>query len=158
MRKVKLKKHYSAKIFARQIARLMEQHGINQNEFNQKIEVPQGATKWKTGVNTPSADSLLAIKKAFGVSIDWLLTGEEESLFSLAQMPAEPYQSQPQPALNGDLLGKIQSVIKQVLKETKTKLTDAQAGRLIARLYAQCSEEKNKPDVISVKRQLLLVD
>jgi len=76
--KRKPKRYYSPEIFSQQIDKLRKLHGnISQDEFNRRIGVKQAATKWKAGTTTPSVDSLLAIKNTFGVSIDWLLTGEE---------------------------------------------------------------------------------
>jgi phage repressor protein C with HTH and peptisase S24 domain len=77
MRKPKPKKYYSPDIFLSQIEKLLRMHGdIDQAEFNRKIEVGQAVTKWKAG-QSPSANSLMAIKKVFNISLDWLLAGEE---------------------------------------------------------------------------------
>ncbi len=49
-------------------------------EIANKIGVSQAAINfYKNGKNMPGGEELYKISKLFGVSIDWLLTGEESS-------------------------------------------------------------------------------
>ena len=51
---------------------------LNQTEFANKIGVTQGAvSQWENGLTRPNSDQLQAISKAFNVSVDDLLQGEE---------------------------------------------------------------------------------
>jgi transcriptional regulator with XRE-family HTH domain len=71
-------KLFSLEIFLQQIKKLMEEKGIrDQKDFNERVGVQRAISRWKSGESRPSVDSLLMIKKLFGKSIDWLLTGEE---------------------------------------------------------------------------------
>ena len=71
-------KLFSLEIFLQQIKKLMEEKGIrDQKDFNERVGVQRAISRWKSGESRPSVDSLLMIKKLFGKSVDWLLTGEE---------------------------------------------------------------------------------
>ena len=61
-------------------ARLMlviTQSGLNQAEFSRRLGVSAGfVSDAARGIKRPGADFLLSMRTVFGVSIDWLLTGE----------------------------------------------------------------------------------
>ncbi len=157
IRKPRPKKFYSKEIFGAELAKILAARQISQDEFNKELNVQQAVTRWKNGETTPSADSLLAIKRTFGVSIDQLLTGQTEAP-GLQEFVPEPYEARPPMPTNATLMGEILGLVKRVIKEEKQRLTDDQEGRLVARIYDQCAEEKNKPDIIMIKRYLLLTD
>ena len=80
------KKMFSLEIFLQQVQKLMEEKGIkDQKDFNEMVGVQRAITRWKSGESRPSVDSLMMIKKLFGKSIDWLLTGEEAPGFQPMQ-------------------------------------------------------------------------
>jgi transcriptional regulator with XRE-family HTH domain len=59
--------------------RLRELRGfeVTQEEFAKELGVSQSQlSKFERGVAAPPADILFFVKKRFGVSLDWLLTGE----------------------------------------------------------------------------------
>lgn len=61
--------------------RLRELRGfdLSQQEFARQLGISQSQlSKYERGVAAPPADVLFFVKKRFGVSIDWLLTGERE--------------------------------------------------------------------------------
>ncbi len=77
---------FSKEIFLQQVQKLMEEKGIKgQKVFNDMVGVQRAITRWKSGESRPSVDSLMMIKKLFGKSIDWLLTGEEAPGFQTLQ-------------------------------------------------------------------------
>ena len=79
-------KLFSLEIFLQQVQKLMEEKGIkDQKDFNEMVGVQRAITRWKSGESRPSVDSLMMIKKLFGRSIDWLLTGEEAPPFQRIQ-------------------------------------------------------------------------
>lgn len=49
------------------------------------VGVQRAISRWKSGETRPSVDTLMVIKEAFGVSIDWLLNGEEPPDFQTVQ-------------------------------------------------------------------------
>ena len=64
--------------FHEKLQHLRKQKGLTQEELAQALYVSRTAiSKWESGRGYPSIDSLKAIAKFFGVSIDGLLSGEE---------------------------------------------------------------------------------
>ena len=62
--------------------RIRELRGFDmtQAEFARRIDVAQGyLSALERGEKEPGAAVLLAISRAFGKSVDWLLTGESKS-------------------------------------------------------------------------------
>ena len=70
--------------FHENLQALRKQRGLTQEELAAELFVSRTAiSKWESGRGYPSIDSLKAIARFFGVSIDGLLSGEE--VLSLAQ-------------------------------------------------------------------------
>ena len=66
------------KNFSARFKKLVEESGITQNEIAKNLGVsPAQIVYYKTGKNMPGGVELFQISKLFGVSVDWLLTGEE---------------------------------------------------------------------------------
>ena len=64
----------------KRIKQLIRNKGITQVEFAWKLGVnPSNIAKWTDGSYLPSADTLLAMAKITGISIDWILTGKEKT-------------------------------------------------------------------------------
>ena len=58
--------------------RIRETRGfdVTQEEFARQLGISQSQlSKYERGLAAPAADALIQIKKRFGASIDWLLTG-----------------------------------------------------------------------------------
>jgi transcriptional regulator with XRE-family HTH domain len=58
--------------------RIRETRGfeLTQDDFAHQLGISQSQlSKYERGLTPPAADFLIEIKKKFGVSIDWLLTG-----------------------------------------------------------------------------------
>jgi transcriptional regulator with XRE-family HTH domain len=63
--------------FADRLMLVITQSGVNQAEFARRIGASAGfVSDAARGIKKPGADFLLNVRTAFGVSIDWLLTGE----------------------------------------------------------------------------------
>ena len=64
--------------FNEKLQQLRKQKNLTQEELAQELFVSRTAvSKWESGRGYPSIDSLKAIAKYFGVTVDDLLTGEE---------------------------------------------------------------------------------
>ena len=64
--------------FNRKLQELRKQKGMTQDELAEKIFVSRTAvSKWESGRGYPNIESLKAIAKFFGVTVDELLSGEE---------------------------------------------------------------------------------
>lgn len=60
------------------IKQLRKKENLNQVDFCNRINLGQSRlSEIESNKNKPSYDTLLAIKKEFNISIDWLMTGEE---------------------------------------------------------------------------------
>ena len=70
--------------FNEKLQELRKQRGLTQEELAQALYVSRTAiSKWESGRGYPNIDSLKAIAKFFGVTIDELLSGDE--LLTLAE-------------------------------------------------------------------------
>ena len=70
--------------FHEKIQELRKQKGLTQEELAQSLFVSRTAiSKWESGRGYPNIDSLKAIAKFFGVTVDDLLSGDE--LLTIAQ-------------------------------------------------------------------------
>lgn len=85
---------YNRDIFISNIEKLItDKHGGYAAPFNRNIGQRDAVTRWKTGKFKPSLDVLLKITQLYGVSLNWLLTGEEptssqtESLDPISENP-----------------------------------------------------------------------
>jgi len=152
MRKTRPKKFYSKEIFISQLRKLMNELGIKeQKEFLDKVGVRQSNfSKWESGATAPSIETLLTIKNEFGVSLDWLLAGEEaKPCIQDTRLP---------PPLDTPLLAQVLLWVGSVLIETKIELEPDKKGRLVSLIYEHCIREKEKPNAVLIKRFLLLTD
>lgn len=131
----------------------MDREGIDHwNEFEAKIGMRGAASRWKTG-EKPTPESLIKIKKAFNISIDWLLTGKEPAPTSQEIAP----QSDQAGALalkDFELLNESITKVEEEVNEAKKILTVGQYFKLILRVYNDCIEFQKKPDRDMVKRYL----
>lgn len=116
----------------------------------------QAITKWKAK-QTPSAESLLAIKKVFGISIDQLLTGEAP-LPTLQDFASEPYDGRPLEALETELLFQVLEQVEETVIRQRQKLSVKQTCRLAALVYDHCRRERDQPSSLLIEKYLLLTD
>ena len=64
--------------FGEKLSKLRKQRGMTQEELASSLFVSRAAiSKWESGRGYPGIDSLKALAKFFGVSIDTLLSGDE---------------------------------------------------------------------------------
>ena len=58
---------------------LLQKNNLTPYQFSKKAGVPQSSlSDWKCGKSTPKQDKLKKIADFFGVSVDYLMTGEEK--------------------------------------------------------------------------------
>ena len=69
------------KLFGITVAKLRKQHNLTQAALAQKINVSSKAvSKWETGLGYPEITLLPQIAAVFGVSVDYLITGERRGI------------------------------------------------------------------------------
>lgn len=65
-------------MFEKRLYQLRRERGISQEELANIIGVPrQAVQKWESGASQPNMDNLVAISAYFGVTLDYLLKGDE---------------------------------------------------------------------------------
>ena len=75
---------------ARNIARLRREAGYTQLTLAEKLQYSDKAvSKWESGASIPDAGVLLEIARLFGVSVDYLLTGEHPTAPAVPAETAE---------------------------------------------------------------------
>ena len=66
--------------FGERIYNLRKKSGLSQEEYADKLGVSrQAVSKWETGQSVPDCEKAAAMAKFFGVSLDWLINGEESA-------------------------------------------------------------------------------
>ena len=59
--------------------RLLQEHGVTNYRISKETGIAQSVlSAWKNGISTPKQDKLKKIADYFGVSISYLLTGEDD--------------------------------------------------------------------------------
>ncbi|MFR5809521.1 MAG: helix-turn-helix domain-containing protein, partial [Flavonifractor plautii] len=65
-------------MFEERLYQLRRERGISQEELANIIGVSrQAVQKWESGASQPNMDNLVAISAYFGVTLDYLLKGDE---------------------------------------------------------------------------------
>jgi len=90
---------------------------LTQGEFAERIKVDQSTVQvWEGRNKVPKGDILQRIREAFGVSIDWLLTGEGDP-FGIASSPYHGWDAQAvelgEGAGDKDLFGRTKFIEKE---------------------------------------------
>lgn len=61
------------------LARLRKEHGLSQLDLAESLSVSrQAISKWEVGTAVPTTDNLRVLSELYGVSIDYLLSDNEE--------------------------------------------------------------------------------
>ena len=65
-------------MFQERLYTLRKERGLSQEDLANEVGVSrQAVQKWESGAAQPSLDKLTALAKYFGVTLDWLVNGEE---------------------------------------------------------------------------------
>lgn len=85
--------------FGERIYNLRKKHGLSQEEFADNLGVSrQAVSKWETGQSVPDSEKAAAMAKFFGVSLDWLINGDETVSAVTAFSEPAPAETQAVPA------------------------------------------------------------
>ena len=130
--------------------------------YDDKSSAPKAAFAKKIGINVstidtwsnsklPSGRILKRIKDEFGVSIDWLLTGEGRPYSSPADSLGKDIP------INMNLLEQIIEGLQQSLEELRLTLPPKKKATLVSLLYDYFNHRAEVIDMNTVKRFLKLV-
>lgn len=76
--KVKIKNNNSNEAFAKRLKELRMQKGLSQKEFAKTVDIhPVHYNRYEKGATFPTAETLTRLADGLGVSVDYLLDGEE---------------------------------------------------------------------------------
>jgi transcriptional regulator with XRE-family HTH domain len=131
---------------------------LSQKEFAKILGVNQTTVcKYESG-RLPDEGTLKKIADYGGVTVEWLLRGEEKPPHQVLYQAPEQYDGQPLRPLETELLTQVVAAVEQLLAGRRLKLTPPQKGRLIALLYEHCRDNRDRPTLRLVEKYLLLAD
>lgn len=85
------------------IASLRQSRGMSQAELAKKLHISASAVgMYEQGRREPSVDTLIALAKTFGVSLDYLLSGQPDSIQDVAALHQMVEQAYKQPSLSSE--------------------------------------------------------
>ena len=127
---------------------------LTQAEFAKLFGVNQNTiSRWEKGGIT-DLQALERIANYGGVTVQWLLRGDQPPAPELLENSPEVYGVRPGPPLDVALLAEILTEIKKVIADQGLELSPQREARLVALIYDHCQEDAVKPDRILVERFL----
>ena len=130
---------------------------MTQKEFGEVLGVRDATISRYESGRIPDAGTLKKIATHSGVTVEWLLHGEEKSAPQLRELAPEDY-SATLSDIEIALLTEVVTKVKEVIKTRRLKLTAAQEARLIVKTYDDCRAAHEPPSITHVERILLLRD
>lgn len=62
------------------LAQLRKEHGLSQNDLADQLKVSrQAVSRWEQGLAMPSSDNLIYLSKLYGITLDELVCGKEDT-------------------------------------------------------------------------------
>ena len=90
-------------MLSEKIRELRRKEGLSQEELAERVEVSrQAVSKWELGSAVPTVDKLVELADFFGVSLDWLMRGENFSQNTGSKPEERPNESNEQPMRRND--------------------------------------------------------
>jgi len=132
--------------------------GLTQAEFGKLLGV-RGNTvsRWEAG-RLSDYESLKRIADFGGVTIEWLLKGEEPPLPLEFQEHAPENYSAALSDIETALLTEVVTVVHQVIAARRLKFTPAQTARLIVKTYDDCRAANGHPSPYQFEGLFLSLD
>ena len=157
------RKKIEKRLFIGLPARIKKIRGeLTQSEFGEIVGVTQGSiNKYENNINLPGEDVLEKIAIYGGVTVQWLLHGEEPAAAKYSIRTREHAPEQYSAALTDietALLTEVVDVVLQVIAARRLKFTPAQTARLIVKAYDDSRAAHERPTAYQVERLLLFVD
>ena len=125
--------------------------GVNQNTVS----------RWEKGQVLSDEGTLKKIADFGGVTVQWLLHGEEPLAAKYSIRTSEHAPEEYSAALTDietALLTEVVTVVHQVIAARRLKFTPAQTARLIVKAYDDSRAAHERPTAYQVERLLLFVD
>ncbi len=62
------------------LAQLRKEHGLSQNDLADQLKVSrQAVSRWEQGLAMPSSDNLIYLSRLYGITLDELVCGKEDT-------------------------------------------------------------------------------
>ena len=136
--------------------------GLKQSAFAKIIGVNQNTvSRWERGQVLSDEATLKKIADYGGVTVQWLLHGEEPAAAKYSIRTREHAPEEYSAALTDietALLTEVVDVVLQVIAARRLKFTPAQTARLIVKAYDDSRAAHERPTAYQVERLLLFVD
>jgi transcriptional regulator with XRE-family HTH domain len=131
---------------------------LSQKEFAKILGVNQATVcKYEAG-RLPDALTLKRIANHGGVTVEWILGGEEKGAApQLRELAPEGY-SATLSDIETELLIQAVVAVEQVIKMKRLKLTLEQKARLFVKVYDDCRAAHERPSLIHAEKALYLRD
>ncbi len=111
-------------------------------------------SRWEKGGIT-DLQTLEKIADYAGVTIQWLLRGDQPPAPKLQENPLEVYGMRPAPPFDAALLAEVLTEIKKLNNHKRVKLSPEREARLVSLVYDNhCLQNNVKPDRTLVDRFL----
>lgn len=122
---------------------------LTQTEFGKIFGVNQNTvSRWESG-SISDEETLKRIAEYGGVSIDWLLRGDQPP--ELREFAPETYDTRPA-ILDTDRLARALVLIRQYLKKARLQFSESQEAALVSYIYEYLEAEHADPGEVVIRR------
>jgi transcriptional regulator with XRE-family HTH domain len=124
---------------------------LTQEEFGKILGVRDATISRYESGRIPDAKTLSRIAGYGGVTVEWLLSGEEKAVSQLTEFAPEQYDARPA-VLNIDYLVQANFLTRQFLKSRRLAFSDHQEAQLSAYIYEYLIEFHADPGEVVIRR------
>jgi transcriptional regulator with XRE-family HTH domain len=124
---------------------------LTQKDFGKLFAVRNATISRYESGRVPDAETLKKIADYGGVTIEWLLRGEEVPEAPFPEEKQEKYITRPS-AINFETLSQAIFLARQFIKRERQRLSDIGEAQLAAYLYEYLDSEKKDPAEVVIQR------
>lgn len=148
-------------MIGKRIKQLRVSKKLTQQQLADKIASSSGyISEMESGKAIPGGTRLLSLKRYFGVSIDWLLTGEGAPYLENEKQGSKDVASEQAAHIEPfemELIGDIIESLERILQEEGSNLPPEKKRRLIELLYKYFTKTGEKADEGVIREHLRLI-
>jgi transcriptional regulator with XRE-family HTH domain len=124
---------------------------LSQEEFGKFFGVTKVTISRYEAGRVPDSETLSRIAEFAGVTVDWLLRGEEKPDHVFRERSPEYYDTRPA-ILNVEALARAIHLARQFLKKQRRQFSDLQKADLISYIYEHLDSEHADPGEVVIRR------
>lgn len=121
-------------------------------------------SRYESNERVPSRSTARKIADYGNVSIDWLLWGEEKTVFvnfpkahEIKEHAPDAYTAARPAEIQEYLFVEVLRVVEDYIKINKLRYDQTRRGRLIAKLYNHCAQELDRPSLLLAEKYDTLI-